>query len=506
MLRRVSPIVARAALLLVLVAASFAAGVFGLPRSWAVAALVASGLGWLLSCAALRRADLPRALVWGGFFALRALAWSASPPTSPDVQRYAWEAEVWLAGFNPYVLAPDASALEPLARELSALHSAVEHRSIPAIYPPLAQVSFVLAVLAARAAAALEFAELALARIVCLRALAVLGDFAVAVLLERWIARRNFARGAWLAWGWCPLVALEFAGAGHFDALGIALALTALSPMAAHAPRWSAVLLASAVSVKLVPLCFAAWLPRAASGRRPLLLFGLATALLLAPQAWSVRAAPHSSALVTYAGWWESTSAVYTPLRASIEAVWGDSLFGLAPQHVARRACAAVALVLVLRILWRTRSPERGAPSYYLLNPSRFAKVSGGSSDPTKISARPNAAGRIGALADAPIDCGMKAALSVSAVLLLLSPTFHPWYATWAIVWATLVSASAPDERASGPAPAMAALAALAPAQYVMLERWHAAGEWSAPAWLWPLMFAAPLALLVRAGWLARTR
>lgn len=495
----------RSTLALAVLVASFAAGAFGLPQRWAVGALVLSGLVWLALCAALRRADVPRALAWGGFAALRALAWAAAPPTSPDVQRYAWEAEVWLAGFNPYLLAPDSAALEPLAREFATLHSAVEHRSIPAIYPPLAQASFVIAALAARAAALTGLVGLELARLIALRLLALLGDFAVAVLLERWLARRELARGAWLAWAWCPLVALEFAGAAHFDALGIALALAALSPMLAHAPRCAALLLAGAVAVKLLPICFVAWLPRARSGRRPLLVFALATALLLAPLAWSIRAAPGRSALATYAGWWESTSAIYTPLRALIGAVWGEGAWGLEPQHIARRLCVVLAAALLVWIAARRPAPERGA-------------------------------------------------LSASAAVIVLSPTFHPWYAAWVAVWLPLALASAPSarpsrrilwahrpkrrraprdsaaprswwgrcyllrparsaevqagsrsERDASLALAMAVLAALAPAQYVMLERWREAGEWTAPVWLWPLMFAAPLGLLVRAG-LARTR
>ncbi len=448
---------ARAPLALAALTASFAAGVFGLPERWAAGALVLSGLVWLATCASLRKVELPRALVWGGFVLLRGLAWSADAPTSPDAQRYAWEAEVWLAGFNPYVLAPDSAELAPLARELAELHASVEHRSIPAVYPPLAQACFVLAVLAARAVDSLGLAEIELARSVALRLLALLGDLAVALVLGRWLARRGVPRGAWLAWAWCPLVALEFAGAAHFDALGVALALAALSPMAERRPGWSAVLLAGAVAVKLLPVCFAAWLPRRASGRRPLVLFALAAALLLAPQAWSMRAAPGSSALATYAGWWETTSAVYTPLRALFETMWSGSLAGLEPQHLARRVCVALGAASLAAIVWRTRAPERGA-------------------------------------------------LSVSTALIVLSPTFHPWYAAWLVAWIPLDTSASTNERTSGLGAAAATLAALAPAQYVMLERWRAFGEWTAPVWLWPLMFAAPLGLLVRAGWLARAR
>jgi hypothetical protein len=270
-------------------------------------------------------------------------------------------------------------------------------------------------------------------------------------LLERWLAARGARSGAWIAWGWCPLVALEFAGAGHFDSLGIALLLSAFSPTAARSGRCAALWLAGAVGIKLLPLCFAPWLPRRSSSWRVFALFAVACVLVLAPMAWSWSAAPTRSALFVYATWWESTSAVYGPLEAALSALAGRSIGGLAPSAVARGVCAVAAIALLSVLLRRRAAPE--------------AAVS-----------------------------------SATAALLLLSPTFHPWYATWAVAWLPLAPLASGEKRAPAAAPAVALLAALAPAQYVMLERWLTLGEWSAPSWLWALMFAGPLVLLLRAA------
>lgn len=99
-----------------------------------------------------------------------------------------------------------------------------------------------------------------------------------------------------------------------------------------------------------------------------------------------------------------------------------------------------------------------------------------------------------------------RAILYASAVALLLSPTFHPWYATWVAPWLALNSATATGAAARAAHHALTALVALAAAQYVLLERWIARGVWEAPVWLWPLMFAAPLVLLLVAGVRARLR
>ena len=57
-------------------------------------------------------------------------------PVSDDVYRYVWEGRVRLAGFNPYLLAPDDPALAHLR---DAGWPQINHPDHPAIYPPLAE-------------------------------------------------------------------------------------------------------------------------------------------------------------------------------------------------------------------------------------------------------------------------------------------------------------------------------------------------------------------------------
>ncbi len=60
-------------------------------------------------------------------------------PENSDINRYIWEGEVQLAGFNPYLHAPDADELKPLRNEN---WQDINFKNIPAIYWPFAQMLF----------------------------------------------------------------------------------------------------------------------------------------------------------------------------------------------------------------------------------------------------------------------------------------------------------------------------------------------------------------------------
>jgi hypothetical protein len=74
----------------------------------------------------------------------------------------------------------------------------------------------------------------------------------------------------------------------------------------------------------------------------------------------------------------------------------------------------------------------------------------------------------------------------VGTAFLLLTPTAHPWYALWAFV---------PGLLAGRPAWAVVGGALLG--SYAVLARFDAAaGTWTEPAWLWPLVWVPALAAL----------
>jgi hypothetical protein len=60
-------------------------------------------------------------------------------PAQSDIHRYIWEGEIQLSGYNPFLLAPDAAELESLR---NANWQGINHKNIPAIYWPFAQMLF----------------------------------------------------------------------------------------------------------------------------------------------------------------------------------------------------------------------------------------------------------------------------------------------------------------------------------------------------------------------------
>jgi hypothetical protein len=374
---------------------------------------------------------------------LRAVALFASFAASDDVHRYAWEGEVILSGTSPYACSPDAPELEALRASKPALFARVAHADVAAAYPPLAQATFVVASVAARAFADANAAELAL------KLLATTWDLLALAALAALLRRRGLPGSMCIVWAWSPLVALEFAGSGHFDALGIGLWLAALAFAQASNVRGtllSSLCVALAALVKCLPICSVPFVLRGRGGWRGALV--VASTLVLAGLPFLALEWPGSgwfSGPLRYGFWWESTNLLYRVIAYPVRLVLGDGS-GLNPDVVAR--------VAVLE-LWF-------AAGYWM-----WAKR-----------------------CDAP-----RAAFALTGLFLLLSPTLHPWYVTWIVPFLAFERCRAAHW-----------LVVAAPLLYVLLPRWASEGVWSEPAWLWPVVALPLLGLLafdVRA-WLRR--
>src|ERR1700686_2053135 len=160
------------------------------------------------------------------------------PGSDDDIHRYVWDGRVQRLGYNPYIVVPSDPAL-------AALHTpetrTLNNPDVPSPYPAGAQIFF-------RAVTAIHESMFALkvAFVVC--------DLAIVfVLLD--ILRRSRQGEHWvLAYAWHPLLAIEVAGSGHVDIVGVLLLLVSA---AALLRRWRAVAAMSfalAVAVKLLPI------------------------------------------------------------------------------------------------------------------------------------------------------------------------------------------------------------------------------------------------------------
>ena len=160
------------------------------------------------------------------------------PGLDDDIHRYVWDGRVQRLGYNPYIVVPSDPALANLHTPET---RTLNNPEVPSPYPAGAQL-FVRAVTAIHES------------MFALKVAFVLCDLAIVfVLLD--VLRRTRQGEHWvLAYAWHPLLAIEVAGSGHVDIVGVLLLLVSA---AALLRRWRAVAAMSfglAIAVKFLPI------------------------------------------------------------------------------------------------------------------------------------------------------------------------------------------------------------------------------------------------------------
>ncbi|HEY5821081.1 MAG TPA: glycosyltransferase family 87 protein [Propionibacteriaceae bacterium] len=168
------------------------------------------------------------------------------PWTSDDAYRYVWDGRVQLAGIDPYHYVPLDPAVQflrdPLLFPFGDDRALINRPYVPTIYPPVAQVWFVLVALVTPWSLGTLGVQIG-------SALAVI---ATTVLLARFLGPER--RGWALLYGACPAVMIEASNGAHLDALA-ALCVFGLGWAAVRRRHWLAGLfLGLAAGIKLVPL------------------------------------------------------------------------------------------------------------------------------------------------------------------------------------------------------------------------------------------------------------
>jgi len=160
------------------------------------------------------------------------------PGLDDDIHRYVWDGRVQRLGYNPYIVVPSDPAL-------ASLHTSetrtLNNPEVPSPYPPGAQLFF-------RAVTSIHESTFAL------KLAFVLCDLAIVfVLLD--VLRCTRQGEHWvLAYAWHPLLAIEVAGSGHVDIVGVLLLLVSVDALVRRWRAVAALAFALAVSVKFLPI------------------------------------------------------------------------------------------------------------------------------------------------------------------------------------------------------------------------------------------------------------
>jgi hypothetical protein len=352
-----------------------------------------------------RRSEIALGTLLGVAALVRALLLPVPLSLSDDAYRYLWDGRVVVAGFDPYRLAPDDPALEPLR---DGLWERTAHREVETVYPPLALALFSIA-------ASLPFELLAW------KGLMALFDLGSCWLL--WLAARRTGRATgWAVWyAWNPLAVIESAGMGHLDAAGVCALLAALvwllpraavgagSPRPPARPVLAGLAASSAVLIKLVPLVvLPLLLLRARSARFAVALVATLVAGLAPMIAPSGGPPP---GLVRYGVSWEFNGLVFEPLWRALDRS------GTAPD--VKRSLDAARM--------RMSRPERLEPFYHYVYPQLLAKLVMAAGMGWVV------------LVGLGLRDDLEAAAWTLGGALLLSATLYPWYVLWTLPLAALL-------------------------------------------------------------------
>lgn len=134
---------------------------------------------------------------------MRVLFLPLEPNLSRDSWRYLWDARVTLLGYSPYVYTPFDP---PFAHIRDFIFANSRFRTVPSIYPPVAQGIYLLSYL------------LAPSNLSFLKGIFVLMDLVSCGGIAYLLARRGGDWSRCILYAWCPLPIIEFALQGHVDA------------------------------------------------------------------------------------------------------------------------------------------------------------------------------------------------------------------------------------------------------------------------------------------------
>jgi alpha-1,6-mannosyltransferase len=181
-----------------------------------------------------------RVIVIGlGLAALWHLAFLRMPPGSDDdIHRYVWDGRVQRLGYSPYIVVPSDSAFAgihtPETRTLN-------NPDLPSPYPAGAELFFL---------AVTEIHE----SVFALKVAFVLCEFAIVFVLLDIFSRSDQGAHWVLAYAWNPMLAVEVAGSGHIDIVGVLLLLVSFAALGRRWRAVAAVAFGLAVTVKLLPI------------------------------------------------------------------------------------------------------------------------------------------------------------------------------------------------------------------------------------------------------------
>jgi len=292
------------------------------------ASIVYCGICWILEFV-----DVPRRFLFltiAAALLIRLSFISSAPIGSDDIFRYMWDGKVQSAGFNPYLFAPDSSALGHLHSRLLPL--SVNHPDMKSPYFPLSEWYFCISY------------QLSGEAVWGYKLLLFLAEVATIAGLFLLLTALEIPNKYVLLYALCPLAIIEFGLDGHVDALGFPFLMFGLLAHFRGKRLASLVLMALSISIKPVAIVI---LP----------------IFLLSEQTWKGRiqviAVPAATIALQYFPYVLSSNPFEALLvfakNWSFNGVMFESLYLFLANNQTSRLICAILLAIVLLILYLSR-------------------------------------------------------------------------------------------------------------------------------------------------------
>jgi alpha-1,6-mannosyltransferase len=264
----------------------------------------------------------------------------AAPTTSPDVFRYIWEGKIISHGVNPYQVPPDAPSLNQYQSDL---WSKVGFKNMTSIYPPFAQVAFLIGHMISNESAL----GLKIVYLIC--------EIVTLIFLLKLLRLKKLSPGYIILYAWLPIPIMEYFINAHVDAVGIAFLVLFLYHIEKGRNNISAVFFALSILVKFYPLMLYPLLIKKIGIKKlvPFTLIFLFTSIVFyAPFITSDFAIKNS--LTTYLLRWEFNGSVYNLIK-----VFSD-------RDLARIICSIMLIIAIAVISYQYRDFVNGAFGVFL--------------------------------------------------------------------------------------------------------------------------------------------
>jgi hypothetical protein len=226
----------------------------------------------------------------------------AVPTTSPDVFRYIWEGKITAHAINPYQTPPDSRILTQFRTDLWAK---VGFKSMTSIYPPLAQVSFLIGYIISGES------------VWGLKVIYLICEIITLIFLLKLLRLKKINPSYIILYAWLPIPIMEYFINAHIDVVGITFFILFLYHIEKGRNILSPVFFALSFLVKFYPIMIFPLLIKKIGIKRLVpftLIFLLTTLIFYIPFLTSDFAIKNS--LTTYLLHWEFNGSVYNLIKS----------------------------------------------------------------------------------------------------------------------------------------------------------------------------------------------